>query len=133
MQAPGVAPSVEADRTTLVRRLYFDLIGLPPMPAEVDEYLLDNRADAYERLVDRLLALPAFGERMATWWFDLVRFANTVGYHGDQEHRITPYRDYVIKSFNENLPFDQFTIEQLAGDLLPNPTMWQLVATGYNT
>ena len=69
---------------------------------------------------------------MATWWFDLVRFANTVGYHGDQEHRITPYRDYVIKSFNDNLPFDQFTIEQLAGDLLPNPTMWQLVATGYN-
>ena len=78
------------------------------------------------------LASPAFGERMATWWFDLVRFADTVGYHGDQDHRITPYRDYVIKSFNDNLPFDQFTIEQLAGDLLPNPTMWQLVATGYN-
>ena len=69
---------------------------------------------------------------MATWWFDLVRFADTVGYHGDQDHRITPYRDYVIKSFNDNLPFDQFTIEQLAGDLLPNPTMWQIVATGYN-
>ena len=79
-----------------------------------------------------LLASPAFGERMATWWFDLVRFADTVGYHGDQDHRITPYRDYVIKTFNDNLPFDQFTIEQLAGDLLPNPTMWQLVATGYN-
>ena len=75
---------------------------------------------------------PAFGERMATWWFDLVRFADTVGYHGDQEHRITPYRDYVIKSFNDNLPFDQFTIEQLAGDLLPNPTLWQRVASGYN-
>jgi hypothetical protein len=98
----------------------------------VDGFVLDNRADAYKRLVEKLLASPAFGERMATWWFDLVRFANTVGYHGDQEHRITPYRDYVIKSFNENLPFDRFTIEQLAGDLLPNPTMWQLVATGYN-
>ncbi len=117
---------------TLVRRLYFDLTGLPPTPDEIDEFMLDNRLDAYERLVDKLLASPAFGERMATWWFDLVRFANTVGYHGDQEHRITPYRDYVIKSFNDNLPFDQFTIEQLAGDLLPNPTMWQCVATGYN-
>ncbi len=132
MKAHGITPAEEADRTTLVRRLYFDLTGLPPSPADVDEFLLDNRADAYERLVDKLLASPAFGERMATWWFDLVRFANTVGYHGDQEHRITPYRDYVIKSFNENLPFDQFTIEQLAGDLLSNPTMWQLVATGYN-
>ena len=126
----GIAPSAEADRVTLVRRLYFDLTGLPPTPDEVDEFLLDDRPDAYERLVDKLLASPAFGERMATWWFDLVRFANTVGYHGDQEHRITPYRDYVIKSFNDNLPFDQFTIEQLAGDLLPNPTMWQLRGHG---
>jgi hypothetical protein len=132
MQARGVGPSAEADRVTLVRRLYFDLTGLPPTPGEIDEYMRDARADAYERLVDKLLASPAFGERMATWWFDLVRFANTVGYHGDQEHRITPYRDYVIKSFNDNLPFDQFTIEQLAGDLLPNPTMWQRIATGYN-
>jgi hypothetical protein len=82
--------------------------------------------------VDRLLASENYGERMASWWFDLVRYASTVGYHGDQEHRIRPYRDYVIKSFNDNLPFDQFTIEQLAGDLLPNPTMWQLVASGYN-
>ena len=117
---------------TLVRRLYFDLTGLPPTPAEVDEFVADKRPDAYEQLVDKLLASPAFGERMATWWFDLVRFADTVGYHGDQDQRITPYRDYVIKSFNDNLPFDQFTIEQLAGDLLPNPTMWQRVATGYN-
>jgi hypothetical protein len=128
----GVEPAGEADRGTLVRRLYFDLTGLPPTPAEVDEFLNDKEPDAYERLVDNLLASPAYGERMASWWFDLVRFADTVGYHGDQDHRIAPYRDYVIKSFNENLPFDQFTIEQLAGDLLPNPTMWQLVATGYN-
>jgi hypothetical protein len=132
IEARGVAPSAEADRITLARRLYFDLSGLPPTPAELDEFADDARPDAYEQLVDKLLASPAFGERMATWWFDLVRFATTVGYHGDQDHRITPYRDYVIKSFNDNLPFDQFTIEQLAGDLLPNPTMWQRIATGYN-
>lgn len=128
----SLGPGPEADRVTLVRRLYFDLTGLPPTPAQVDEFVADKRPDAYEQLVDKLLASPAYGERMATWWFDLVRFADTVGYHGDQDHHITPYRDYVIKSFNDNLPFDQFTIEQLAGDLLPNPTMWQLVATGYN-
>ena len=128
----GLSPGPEADRITLVRRVYFDLTGLPPTPAQVDEFANDPRPDAYEQLVDRLLASPAFGERMATWWFDLVRYADTVGYHGDQDHRITPYRDYVIKSFNDNLPFSQFTIEQLAGDLLPNPTMWQLIATGYN-
>jgi hypothetical protein len=132
IEARGLTPSAEAGRVTLIRRLYFDLTGLPPSPAEIDEFVADQRPDAYEQLVDRLLASPAYGERMATWWFDLVRFATTVGYHGDQDHRITPYRDYVIKSFNENLPFNQFTIEQLAGDLLPNPTMWQLVATGYN-
>jgi len=132
LEAAGVAPSPVADRRTLVRRLYFDLIGLPPTLAQIDAFLRDDRPDAYEQLVDQLLASPAFGERMATWWFDLVRFADTCGYHGDQDHRITPYRDYVIKSFNDDLPFDQFTIEQLAGDLLPNPTLWQRVATGYN-
>ncbi len=131
-EARGIGPSLEADRITLVRRLYFDLVGLPPTHAQVEKFVKDTQPDAYEKLVDKLLASPAFGERMATWWFDLVRFADTVGYHGDQDHRITPYRDYVIKSFNDNLPFNQFTIEQLAGDLLPNPTMWQLVATGYN-
>ena len=132
LEERGVTPSPEADRATLLRRLYFDLTGLPPLPADIDEFLSDTRPDAYEQLVEKLLASPEFGERMATWWFDLVRFATTVGYHGDQEHRITPYRDYVIKSFNDNLPFDQFTIEQLAGDLLPNPTMWQRIASGYN-
>jgi hypothetical protein len=128
----GVGPGPEADRVVLVRRLYFDLTGLPPTPAQVDEFVNDKSPDAYEKLVDKLLASPAYAERMATWWFDLVRYADTVGYHGDQEHHITPYRDYVIKSFIDNLPFDQFTIEQLAGDLLPKPTMWQRVATGYN-
>src|SRR3954451_18881444 len=131
-EAAGVGPGPEADRITLIRRLYFDLTGLPPSTADLEKFVSDTTPDAYDKLVDKLLASPAFGERMATWWFDLVRFSDTVGYHGDQEHRITPYRDYVIKSFNDNLPFNQFTIEQLAGDLLPNPTMWQLVATGYN-
>ena len=131
-EAQDLGPGPEADRMTLIRRLYFDLTGLPPTQSQVAEFVKDTAPDAYEKLVDRLLASPAYGERMATWWFDLVRFADTVGYHGDQDQRITPYRDYVIKSFNDNLPFSQFTIEQLAGDLLPNPTMWQIVATGYN-
>lgn len=131
-EAQKVGPSPEADRATLIRRLSFDLTGLPPTSEQIEQFVNDTHPDAYEKLVDRLLASPAFGERMATWWFDLVRFADTVGYHGDQDQRITPYRDYVIKSFNDNLPFNQFTIEQLAGDLLPHPTMWQVVATGYN-
>lgn len=128
----GLSPSPEADRVTLIRRLSFDLTGLPPTTGDVDRFLADRSPEAYERLVDRLLASPHFGERMAVYWLDLVRYADTVGYHGDQRHHIQPYRDYVIKSFNENLPFDQFTREQLAGDLLPNPTMWQMIATGYN-
>jgi hypothetical protein len=132
IEKAGLQCSPEADHVTLVRRLYLDVTGLPPSPAQIEEFAADSRPDAYKRLVTRLLDSPAFAERMATWWFDLVRFANTVGYLGDQDQRVTPYRDYVIKSFNENLPFDQFTIEQLAGDLLPNPTMWQRVATGYN-
>lgn len=125
-------PSDDAESITLVRRLHFDLVGLPPTPGEVDAFLADDSPAAYERLVDRLLARPEFGERMAVHWLDLVRYADTVGYHGDQVHNIQPYRDYVIKSFNENLAFDQFTREQLAGDLLPEPTMWQRIATGYN-
>lgn len=132
MEAEGLEPSPEADRHTLIRRLYFDLVGMPPSRSEVEAFVNDESDDAYEKLVERLLASPHYGERMATWWFDLVRFANTVGYHGDQDHAAVPYRDYVIKSLNDNLPFDQFTIDQLAGDLVPNPTMWQRVATGYN-
>lgn len=132
LQTRKLAFSAEADKVTLVRRVYFDLLGLPPSPAQVDAFLTDDRPDAYERLVDALLASPHFGERMAMYWLDLVRYADTVGYHGDQEHHISPYRDYVLKAFNDNLPFDRFTIEQLAGDLLPNPTSDQLIATGYN-
>lgn len=132
LEAAGLKPSPDADKRILIRRLYFDLIGLPPAPEEVDDFIGDNRAEAYEQLLDRLLASPHYGERMATYWLDLVRYADTVGYHGDQEHRISPYRDYVINALNANMPFDQFTREQLAGDLLPNPTIEQKVATGYN-
>lgn len=125
-------PAPEADRVTLIRRLSFDLTGLPPKPDEVAAFVADTRPDAYAQLVERLLASPHFGERMAVSWLDLVRFADTAGYHSDNPRDITPYRDYVIRSFNENKPFDQFTTEQLAGDLLPNPTVQQKVASGYN-
>src|SRR6185369_12601398 len=110
----------------------FDLTGLPPTADEVDAFVQDNRPHAWERLVDRLLTSEAFGENLAAYWLDLVRYADTVGYHGDQEHHISPYRDYVIDAFNKNLPFDQFTREQVAGDLLPEPTLAQKIATGYN-
>ena len=131
-EAEQLTPAEHADRTTLARRLYFDLLGLPPTPEQVAAFRNDKRPDAYARVVDQLLASPRFGERMAVYWLDLVRFANSVGYHGDQEHAIDPYRNYVITAFNENLPFDQFTREQLAGDLLEDPTVDQLIATGYN-
>jgi cytochrome c553 len=132
LEAEGLTPAPEADPVTLVRRLYFDLTGLPPPRAEVDAFVHDDQPQAYERLVDRLLESPHYGERMAMYWLDLVRYANTVGYHGDQEHAISPYRDWVIKAFNDNLPFDQFTVEQLAGDLLPDATVDQQIASGYN-
>ncbi len=127
-----LTPSLAADRITLIRRLSFDLIGLPPTPEEVAAFVKDTSADTYERLVDRLLDSPHFGERLAMWWLDLVRYADTVGYHGDQEMSVSPFRQYVIDSFNANKRFDQFTIEQLAGDLLPNATREQKIASGYN-
>jgi len=132
LETEGLAPSKDADKITLVRRLFIDLVGLPPTPEEVDTFVADESPQAYEQLVDRLLASPRFGERMAMYWLDLVRYADTVGYHGDQDHSISPYRDYAIDAFNRNLPFDQFTREQLAGDLLPNPSQQQRIATGYN-
>ncbi len=128
----GLQPSPEADPGTLVRRLYFDLTGLPPPRAEADAFVHSTDPRAYEQLVDRLLESPHYGERMAMYWLDLVRYANTVGYHGDQEHAISPYRDWVIKAFNDNMPFDQFTVEQLAGDLVQDPTVDQQIASGYN-
>ncbi len=132
LEARGRTPAPPADRATLLRRLSLDLTGLPPTAEEVRAFLDDRRADAYEQWVEQLLASPRHGERMATFWFDLVRYADTVGYHGDQEHAIAPYRDWVIAAFNRNIPFDQFTVQQLAGDLLPEPTQEQRVATGYN-
>lgn len=127
-----LSPAAQADKHTLIRRLYFDIIGLPPTPAQVAAFVKDKSPKAYEKLVDQLLASSHYGERMAIHWLDLVRYADTVGYHGDQDHNISPYRDYVIKAFNDNMAYDQFTVEQLAGDLLPNASMWQKIASGYN-
>lgn len=132
LEAKGVRPSPEVDQRTLLRRLSLDLIGLPPTPAEVEAYLADTGPTAYERQVDRLLSSPHYGERMAVPWLDLVRFADTVGYHGDQNQNDFPYRDYVIAAFNNNKPFDQFTVEQVAGDLLPKPSVEARIATGFN-
>jgi hypothetical protein len=132
LEKEAIPPAEQADPVTLVRRLHFDLIGMPPKPEVVDAFVAAPSDAAYEKLVDELLASPHFGERMAMMWLDLVRFADTVGYHGDQTHNIWPYRDYVIHAFNANLPFDQFTREQLAGDLLANCTEDQLIASGYN-
>ena len=127
-----IKPSPEAEKTRLLRRVSLDLTGLPPTAAETAAFLADRSRNAYEKQVERLLASPHHGERMAVWWLDIARFSDTVGFHGDQNQRIFPYRDYVINAFNSNKRFDQFTTEQLAGDLLPNPTTEQRVATGYN-
>ena len=124
--------SPAADKITLARRLHLDLLGLPPTIEAVDQFAKDKSPDAYEKLVDELLENPAFGERMAVYWLDLVRYADTIGYHSDTYMEVSAYRDYVIEAFNDNMPYDQFTIEQLAGDLLPNPTVKQKVASGYN-
>lgn len=132
LQAQGLAPSPDADKGTLIRRLHFDLVGLPPSPEEVDAFVESSSPEAYEDAVDRLLRSSHFGERLAVYWLDLVRYADTVGYHGDQDVSISPYRDYVINAFNSNKSFDQFTVEQLAGDLLENATQEQLIASGYN-
>lgn len=136
MEAAGLVPAAEADATTLIRRVYLDLIGLPPLPEEVDEFLADvsfsSLDDAYARLVDRLLASPHYGERWARPWLDLARYADTNGYEKDRERQIWAYRDWVIAALNRDLPFDQFTVEQLAGDLLPNATLEQRVATGFH-
>ncbi len=125
-------PSPEADRATLLRRVSFDLTGLPPTPAEIDSFLADKSPDAYEKRVDRLLASPHYGERMAMPWLDLARYADTHGYHIDSLREMWPWRDEVIAAFNRNEPYDQFTVEQLAGDLLPDATLEQKIASGFN-
>jgi hypothetical protein len=128
----GLTPSPEADRTTPIRRVTLDLTGLPPTPAEVDAFLADSAPGAYERVVDRLLASPRFGERMARPWLDAARYADTNGYQNDGDRTMWRWRDWVIDAYNRNLPFDQFTIEQLAGDMLSSPTLDQRIATGFN-
>ena len=125
-------PNKEAERPALIRRASLDLTGLPPTVAEVDAFLADKNPDAYEKVVDRLLASPHFGERMAVAWLDQARYADTAGYHFDGFRQMHHWRDWVIKAFNDNQPFDQFTIEQIAGDLLPNATIEQKIATGFH-
>jgi hypothetical protein len=132
LEREGLAPSPEADRTTLLRRATLDLTGLPPTPAEVDAFLADASPDAYEKVVDRLLASPRFGETMAARWLDAARYADTNGYQSDGERTMWRWRDWVIDAINANIPFDRFTVEQLAGDLLPGATLDQKIATGFN-
>jgi hypothetical protein len=132
LETEGLRPSSEADRLTLLRRVTLDLTGLPPTPAEVDAFIADDAPDAYEKVVDRLLASPRYGEHMASRWLDGARYADTNGYQSDGERSMWRWRDWVIDAYNANMPFDRFTVEQLAGDLLPHPTLGQRIATGFN-
>lgn len=132
LEREGLRPAAEADKSTLLRRVTLDLTGLPPTVTEIEAFLTDTSDNAYEKVVNRLLDSPRFGERMATRWLDGARYADTSGYQSDGERYMWRWRDWVIEAYNRNLPFDQFTIEQLAGDLLPNPTLDQRIATGFN-
>ncbi|MFN5740970.1 MAG: PSD1 and planctomycete cytochrome C domain-containing protein [Planctomyces sp.] len=132
LEAAGLAPSPEADRVTLIRRATFDLTGLPPTPAEIDQFLTDDSPEAFSRLIDRLQQSPRYGEQMARYWLDLARYGDTHGLHLDNERSLWKYRDWVIAAFNQNKPFDSFAVEQLAGDLLPEATLDQKIATGFN-
>ncbi|MDA0285244.1 MAG: DUF1549 domain-containing protein, partial [Planctomycetota bacterium] len=132
VEAAGLSPSQQTDEATLVRRLYLDLIGLPPKPEDVDAFVASNVPQKYENLVERLLSSEHFGERLAIYWLDVVRYADSNGYHSDGARQSAPYRDYVIEAFNSNKPYDQFVVEQLAGDLLPESGIDQQVASGFN-
>jgi hypothetical protein len=132
LEKEGLSPSPEAERTALIRRVSLDLVGLPPSLTEVDDFLRDSSPAAYEKVVDRLLASPHFGERLAVPWLDLARYGDTSGYHNDSLRDMWLWREGVIKAFNANQPFDQFTIEQLAGDLVPKPTLEQQIASGFH-
>ncbi|HXD85265.1 MAG TPA: DUF1553 domain-containing protein [Urbifossiella sp.] len=132
LKAAGLAPAPEADRRTLARRLALDLIGLPPEPADVEAFVNDKDANWYAKYVDKLMAMPQWGEHRGRFWLDAARYGDTHGIHIDNFREIWAYRDWVIRAFNANQPFDQFTLEQLAGDLLPNPTLEQKIATGFN-
>jgi hypothetical protein len=128
----GLKPSPEADRRTLIRRVSLDLTGLPPTPREVEAFVADTSANAYEKVVDRLLASPRYGERMAIRWLDGARYADTNGYQTDGERSMWRWRDWVIDAFNRNMPFNRFSVEQIAGDMLPGATPAQILATGFN-
>src|SRR5262249_49539112 len=128
----GVAPAAEADRRTLLRRATLDATGLVPTPEEMRAFLADRRPDAYERAIDRLLASPRYAEQRTVRWLDAVRYADTAGFHGDNPIPAWPYRDYVLQAFLTNRPFDEFTREQVAGDLLPDASVEQRVASAYN-
>src|SRR5262249_7056880 len=132
LDAEGLTPSPEAEKTALIRRVTLDLTGLPPTPAEVDAFLADNAPDAYGKVVDRLQQSPRYGEHMTRYWLDVARWGDTHGMHLDNYREMWPYRDWLINAFNRNERYDQFIIEQLAGDLLPNATLDQKVASGFN-
>src|SRR6266404_5643229 len=132
LESKHISPSSEAGRPQLLRRLKLDLLGLPPTPEEADAFVKDKRPDAYERWVDAFLASPHYGERWGRHWLDLARYADSAGYEMDYPRSAWQYRDWVINAFNQDMPFDQFTIEQLAGDLLPNATADQKIATGFH-
>jgi len=132
LEAEGLKPSAEADKATLLRRVTFDLTGLPPAPEDVDSFVADSSPDAYEKRVDQLLASPHYGERMARVWLDLARYADTNGYNADNLRQMWHWRDWVIQAYNQNLSYDQFTIKQIAGDLLPNASIEDRIATGFN-
>jgi hypothetical protein len=132
LRALKIKPSPEASRSTLIRRVYLDVLGLPPAPADVDAFASDRSPDAYAKMVDRALSSRHYGERWGRHWLDQARYADTNGYSVDAERTMWPYRDWVIRALNNDMPFDQFTIEQLAGDLLPSPTRDQLIATGFH-
>ena len=132
LQVEGLTHSPEADKATLLRRVYFDLTGLPPTPAQIDDFIADKSPNAYEKRVDELLASPHYGERMTIPWLDMARYADTHGYHIDSMRDMSVWRDWVIKAFNQNMPYDEFTVDQIAGDLLPNATMDQKIASGFN-
>jgi hypothetical protein len=132
LEQENLSPAPEADKATLLRRVTFDLTGLPPTSAELKAFLADRSPKAYEKVVDRLLASPHYGERMTVPWLDLARYSDTHGYHIDSGREMWPWRNWVIKAFNDNMPYDQFTVEQIAGDMLPHPSQSQIIATGFN-
>ena len=132
LKEKDMKPSPEADRRTLIRRVYFDLTGLPPTPEQIKDFILDNSANAFEKVVDQLMSSNAYAERMTLVWMDASRYGDTSVFHDDGPRDMWPWRDWVLNAYKNNMPFDQFSIEQLAGDLLPNPTDDQKIASGFN-